>query len=214
MPPCSRHRRLRAARLGRPRLARHQVSHRPQGLLQEGDWSPVQHVLNHPHCASIAGATAAVVARRRPRLTQNTPRKHSEQVDSGASCPMDRSIYPRAPENGPALLPPWANLATSHARPWRRGHARPTAHDCRGGRRAALGRIALQEQARPSKPSAPPSQQAHHPAAHAGAHSAPQRSHTRVHSTQLTRPAFSVPIAVLFRPRRTGHTRLPPPPSR
>jgi hypothetical protein len=94
------------------------------------------------------------------------------------------------------------------------GHARPTAHDCRGGRRAALGRIALQEQARPSKPSAPPSQQAHHPAAHAGAHSAPQRSHTRVHSTQLTRPAFSVPIAVLFRPRRTGHTRLPPPPSR
>ena len=94
------------------------------------------------------------------------------------------------------------------------GHARPTAHDCRGGRRAALGRIALQEQARPSKPSAPPSQQAHHPAAHAGAHSAPQRSHTRVHSTQLTRPAFSVPVAVLFRPRRTGHTRLPPPPSR
>ena len=115
-----------------------------------------------------------------------------------------------APVENPPLSFPWANFMRGPGR----GHARPTAHDCRGGRRAALGRIALQEQARPSKPSAPPSQQAHHPAAHAGAHSAPQRSHTRVHSTQLTRPAFSVPIAVLFRPRRTGHTRLPPPPSR
>ena len=111
-----------------------------------------------------------------------------------------------------ALPPP---LKSNFTRQRAEGHARPTAYDYRGGRWAALGRaIALQEQARPSTPSAPPSQQAHHPAAHARAHSALQRSHTHVHSTQLTRPAFSVPVAVLLRPRRAGHTRLPPPPSR
>ena len=42
-------------------------------------------------------------------------------------------------------------------------------------------------------------------------------SHTRAHSceqrsTQLTRPAFSMHAAVLLRPRRAGHARLPPPP--
>ena len=122
-------------------------------------------------CARPAAATAAVVAGRRPVAetiySNNGPRVIREAI-AFQFCHASRA-FPRALQVcARATLPPPT-------------HARPTAF-VYDRRRTSL---ALQEQARPSKPSAPPSEQAHHPAAHASPHGAPQLSHVQM-CTQLT----------------------------
>ena len=82
-------RRLRALRPGLPRPPRPQVLQRPQGLLQEGHRSPVEHVLGQPACtrpsesSRVMWSIMDVLLRcARPRRTQLPPRQRWSRAET------------------------------------------------------------------------------------------------------------------------------------
>ena len=201
-------RRLRALRPGLPRPPRPQVLQRPQGLLQEGHRSPVEHVLGTSRVMWSIMDVLPPAALRQASCRNGSGGRGAETIYSNNGPRVIRGALDFQFQCVTRFFP-FANLRSRHTDRRAPTHARPTAF-VYDRRRTSL---ALQEQARPSKPSAPPSEQAHHPAAHASPHGAPQLSHVQM-CTQLTLPAFSAPAAVLLRPRRAGHTRLPQTPCR